>query len=149
MVQVRVAKVLRPRRCVSRFAQIWPSPRKGCRINATVIYPAVLTFQSLRGNLECCGLIGHANVYQPCDEKWEELLTFFPAIPGARQVIDVAIDLVQTSCGKAVPYYSYDGNREELNQWAERKGVNGIRRYWEQKNRVSLNNKEKGILDER
>ena len=59
-------------------------------------------------------------------------------LPGARQIFDVALDLVQTSCGMAVPNYAYIGDRELLSEWAVRKGDDGLRRYWEEKNQASI-----------
>ena len=40
----------------------------------------------------------------------------FPALPGERQTIVLAIDSVQTSCGYAVPMYVYQGERDTLAQ---------------------------------
>ncbi|MDP1767579.1 MAG: pyridoxamine 5'-phosphate oxidase family protein [Nitrospirota bacterium] len=81
---------------------------------------------------------GTATVVHPRDPEWRELLSLFPPLPGARQMFDVAIDLVQTSCGMAVPYLSYAGDRELLNEWADKKGEEGLRQYQEEKNQVSL-----------
>ncbi|MDP1946878.1 MAG: pyridoxamine 5'-phosphate oxidase family protein [Nitrospirota bacterium] len=83
-------------------------------------------------------LYGTARVVHPHDPEWRELLSLFPPLPGARQIFDVTIDLVQTSCGMAVPYLSYAGDRELLNEWADKKGEEGLRQYQEEKNQVSL-----------
>ena len=72
------------------------------------------------------------------DPGWRELFSLFPPLPGARQIFDVTIDLVQTSCGMAVPYLSYAGDRELLNEWAEKKGEDGLRQYRAEKNHLSL-----------
>ncbi len=107
-----------------------------------------LMFCEFEGDPKILRLYGHAQVYHPNDPEWNDLLALFPTVPGARQAIDVNVEIVQTSCGKGVPYYTYVGPRDHLNEWAERKGSDGIRKYWEQKNRVSLDGKETGILDE-
>ena len=83
-------------------------------------------------------LYGNAKIIHPGDPEWQELADYFPKIPGQRQIFDVHIDLVQTSCGMAVPILEYKGEREALNQWADDKGEQGIREYWEEKNKVSL-----------
>ena len=62
----------------------------------------------------------------------------FPPLPGARQIFDMAVDLVQTSCGMAVPYFSHDGDRALLTDWALKKGDAGIKDYWAEKNQFSL-----------
>jgi hypothetical protein len=83
-------------------------------------------------------LYGRARVVHPRDPEWNELCSLLPPLPGARQIFDVALDLVQTSCGMAVPYLSYAGDRELLNEWAEKKGEEGLKQYREEKNQVSL-----------
>lgn len=83
-------------------------------------------------------LYGTAKAVHPDDPEWDELFSLFPPLPGARQIFDVAVDLVQSSCGMAVPLFDYAGEREMLSDWARKKGESGIRQYWEEKNRQSL-----------
>jgi hypothetical protein len=83
-------------------------------------------------------LYGTARVVHPRDPEWHELISLFPPLPGARQMFDVTLDLVQTSCGMAVPYLSYTGDRELLNEWADKKGEEGLKQYREEKNQLSL-----------
>jgi len=70
----------------------------------------------------------------------------FRPLPGARQIFDLAVDLVQTSCGQAVPFFEHAGTREELNEWAGRKGEQGIRDYWRDRNQRGLDGQPTGIL---
>lgn len=70
----------------------------------------------------------------------------FRPLPGARQIFDLAVDLVQTSCGKAVPFFEHAGTREELNEWAGRKGGQGIGDYWRDRNHLGLDGPPTGIL---
>ena len=86
-------------------------------------------------------LYGEARMIRPEDPEWDALFAHFDPNPGARQIFDLSIDLVQTSCGFGVPYYSYAGERDTLKEWAERKGEKGIRKYWEEKNSTSLDGK--------
>lgn len=83
-------------------------------------------------------LYGTAKAVHKNDPEWDALLPLFKPLPGARQVFDVAIDLVQSSCGEAVPYFSYVGERETLNDWATKKGEEGLQRYREVNNQLSL-----------
>jgi hypothetical protein len=41
----------------------------------------------------------------------------------------------------AVPCFDYVEERALLNQWAEKKGEEGIREYWREKNQISLDGK--------
>ena len=68
--------------------------------------------------------------------------------PGARHIVVLDFDLVQTSCGYAVPFYDYREDREQLTRWAEHKGEDGIEAYWREKNVRSLDGLPTGILDE-
>ena len=83
-------------------------------------------------------LYGTAKVVHKGDPEWNELFSLFKPLPGARQIFDVTIDLVQTSCGMAVPNFSHTENRELLSEWAAKKGDTGLRQYWEEKNQMSI-----------
>jgi hypothetical protein len=91
-------------------------------------------------------LYGTARAVHPYDPDWGELYGHFTPLPGARQIFDLAIDLVQTSCGMAVPFMAYEGEREQLNVWAQAKGEEGIEAYWAEKNQVSLDGAPTHIL---
>lgn len=86
-------------------------------------------------------LYGTARAIHTDDTEWQQLFPLFPPLPGARQIFDLKVDLVQTSCGMAVPLYTYVGEREQLNAWATKKGEVGVQRYWEETNHVSLDGK--------
>ncbi len=91
-------------------------------------------------------LYGHAKVYHQRDDQWAELIRHFPDFTGSRQLIEIDIEMVQSSCGFGVPLYEYQGQREELRWWSDKQGEEGIKAYWEKKNTVSLDGKETGIF---
>ncbi len=86
-------------------------------------------------------LYGQARTVHPGEADWDALDGLFEANPGARQIFDLRVELVQTSCGFAVPLFDYRGQRETLDKWARNKGRKGIEQYWREKNRVSLDGK--------
>jgi len=45
---------------------------------------------------------------------YDELAGHFPRLPGARQIFDVAIDSLQTSCGWGVPRMTFEAERQTL-----------------------------------
>ena len=90
-------------------------------------------------------LYGSSKVYYPKDKKWDSLSGTFPSHPGARQIFEVTLDMVQTSCGFAVPRYNFMEQRSKLNEWAEHKGEAGIQEYWSKKNTISLDGKPTGL----
>jgi hypothetical protein len=65
--------------------------------------------------------------------------------PGARQIICLDIELVQTSCGYGVPLFDYKADRPTLRRWADGKGEAGVAAYRRQKNIRSIDGFETGI----
>ncbi|MBC7920874.1 MAG: pyridoxamine 5'-phosphate oxidase family protein [Ferruginibacter sp.] len=104
-----------------------------------------LVFCAFEGKPNITRLYGTARVIHPKDESWTELIRWFPPLPGSRQVIDVTVDLVQTSCGMAVPFMDFQGERHELKEWAEKQGEEKVREYQERKNKLSLDGKPTGM----
>lgn len=90
-------------------------------------------------------LYGHATFCQPGDSEWDGLIRYFPGYKGARQIFDLSVDLVQTSCGFGVPEFTFHSNRDTLTKWADNKGEDGIKAYWDEKNQQSLDGKPTGI----
>ncbi|SEB24984.1 MULTISPECIES: pyridoxamine 5'-phosphate oxidase family protein [unclassified Mycobacterium] len=83
-------------------------------------------------------LYGTAREVQPKDPDWDELYREFPPHISARQIYDMTVDLVQTSCGFGVPLMSVESERVLLDTWAEKKGPEGVAEYWQQKNLSSI-----------
>jgi hypothetical protein len=104
-------------------------------------------FCAFEGDPKILRLYGAARAIHRTDADWAQLYPLFPPLPGARQIFDLAIDLVQTSCGFGVPFYNYVGERQQLNEWANKKGENGIRQYWADRNAVSLDGQPTHIVE--
>lgn len=92
-------------------------------------------------------LYGRGEVITPNHPQWQKHFAYFDAILGMRQIIVSHLDSIQTSCGYAVPRYHYEGERDTLERWAEKKGENGIRQYWQEKNQFSIDGLPTGLLD--
>jgi hypothetical protein len=67
--------------------------------------------------------------------------------PGSRQIVVLAVDMVQTSCGYGVPLFEYAGERRTLTRWAEAKGEAGMEEYRRLKNAFSIDGYPTGILE--
>ncbi|QEY18398.1 pyridoxamine 5'-phosphate oxidase family protein [Cellvibrio sp. KY-GH-1] len=104
-------------------------------------------FAAFEGAPMILRLYGSAKAIHQSDVQWRELYGNFPPNPGARQIFELQVDLVQTSCGMAVPFFDYVEEREQLNQWAVKKGDEGIREYWRDRNQVSLDGVSTGMAD--
>ena len=92
-------------------------------------------------------LYGQAKTHHPRDKAWADLISVFPKIPGSRQIIDLQIDSLQTSCGWAVPFMTFQEERTQLEAWAEKQGEAGVEQYWKDKNQTSIDNKPTGIFE--
>ena len=76
---------------------------------------------------------------------WADLNAHFPPDPAPRQMFDLALDLVQTSCGFGVPVMDYRAERPDAEDWAAQKGPDGICSYWDEVNRTTLDGFPTGI----
>ena len=106
-----------------------------------------LMFMALEGKPMILRLYGQANVIHKKDAEWENLISMFPEIPAARQIFDVRIELVQTSCGMAVPYFDYIEDREQLNNLHTKIGEEKVSEYWKEKNQYSIDGIPSNIVD--
>jgi hypothetical protein len=88
---------------------------------------------------------GTARVLHRNSPDWDDLAQHIPNLPGLRQLVDVRIELVQSSCGFAVPFMEFTAERPVLKTWAEDKGEAGLRAYWETRNQTSLDGFPTGI----
>ncbi|MEW6120708.1 MAG: pyridoxamine 5'-phosphate oxidase family protein [Pseudomonadota bacterium] len=93
-------------------------------------------------------LYGRGSAVRRQDADWADLRAHFPNLPGERQLIVLDIESVQTSCGYAVPLYTYRGERDTLARWAEKKGPVGLLDYWREKNQVSIDGLPTHLLEE-
>ena len=48
------------------------------------------------------------------DPGFDDMMVHFPRLPGMRQIFDVRVDSVQSSCGWAVPRMTFDRERDTL-----------------------------------
>lgn len=92
-------------------------------------------------------LYGHGRCVHPRDAEWEALYLLFPPSVGARQIVLQEITAVQDSCGFAVPFFDYRGEREALHKWHESCGTDGIQTYWTERNQTSIDGLPTHLLD--
>ena len=59
-------------------------------------------------------IYGHGKPVLPQDDGWDDLSAHFDLMPGTRQIFDITIDNVQTSCGWGVPMMEMVKDRETL-----------------------------------
>lgn len=111
-----------------------------------IVNRITIMFCSFSGTPMILRLYGKVREITSADEEWGELYSLFPPMPGSRQIFDVDIDLVQTSCGMGVPFFDYSEDRDLLNNWASSRGEDGIKDYWEESNQLSIDGFQTNIL---
>jgi Pyridoxamine 5'-phosphate oxidase len=83
-------------------------------------------------------LYGKGEVVKNNSEKWLEMSHLFPHYDGARQIILLHIESLQTSCGFGVPIYEHIGDKptsKRLKNWESQLPKE---EYWKEKNQKSI-----------
>ena len=91
---------------------------------------------------------GTARAVHPRDADWAELLPLFPTFAGSRQIYDLSIARVQTSCGSGVPRMTLGAQRglTELEPFYAEMGEDDVRDFWQRKNTESIDGFDTGIF---
>ena len=97
-----------------------------------------LMFCAFTGSPSILRLYGRGSVALPGDAAWQELRPHFPDHAGARQIVVVDVERVQTSCGFAVPLMEFVEQRDTLLRWAENRGEEKLHEYRLEKNQHSI-----------
>ena len=116
-------------------AHVQENPRMTIMMNAFEGKPLILR------------IYGKAKVIHHLDEEWKEFVDFFPYSEGSRQIFDLSIELIQTSCGWAVPKYEFKKERDILDKSNKVAGEKGIRSYWRSSNTKSLDGMKTNIIE--
>jgi hypothetical protein len=62
-------------------------------------------------------IYGRGRAILPQDADWGDYARAFTLLPGTRQIFEIAIDQVQTSCGWGVPHMSFERERQTLSKY--------------------------------
>jgi hypothetical protein len=95
-------------------------------------------FCAFEGRPRILRLYGRGRCVEPSDADWPTVAAGFPELTGVRSVVVMEVERIADSCGYAVPLYEFVGERPQLCAWADKKGVEELRRYRAQKNRTSI-----------
>lgn len=98
----------------------------------------VIMFCAFEGPPRIVRLHGRGEPVLVDDQRFPALVDAFPPHPGVRSVIRVEVARVADSCGFGVPLLGFEGERSQLDEWAERKGPDGLARYQAEKNATSI-----------
>ncbi|QEE29551.1 pyridoxamine 5'-phosphate oxidase family protein [Terriglobus albidus] len=107
-----------------------------------------LMFCALDGPPMILRLYGMGRIAKRGSKEYGDLLVAHFAgseRPGARQMIVLRVELVQTSCGYGVPRFEYVEDRATLTRWAESKSETELEEYRRLKNTRSIDGFPTGI----
>ncbi len=105
-----------------------------------------IMFCAFDGDPMILRLYGQAQSLMRGTPGYDALLRHFEEIPGARQIVRLAVDLVQTSCGMAVPFFDYREDRSNLADYWDSRPPELLRKYWGSKNTTSIDGFETGFV---
>lgn len=109
-----------------------------------------IMFSAFEGPPMIMRLYGNGSVLRAASSVFQEMLaTHFggTAPAGARQIVRLAVDIVQTSCGFAVPLFEFKGERDNLKRWTAAKSDAELEAYRREKNRTSMDGLPTGMFD--
>ena len=104
-----------------------------------------IMFCAFEGKPNILRLYGIGVAIHPKDDEWNNVISLFPEIPGSRQIFDIQIESVQTSCGMAVPFFDFVDHRNQLADSAKKQGQEKIEAYWKERNELSIDGIPTGI----
>jgi hypothetical protein len=100
----------------------------------------ILMFCAFEGPPRIVRVHGGGRAVLRGEPEFAELAEWFP-LPmgvGVRSIIVTEAERISDSCGYGVPLMSFARHRPTMDEWAERKGRDGISAYWVDKNTASL-----------
>jgi hypothetical protein len=81
---------------------------------------------------------GQGSVLEKGTPEYESLMDRFTDYSGARAIIKIEVNRISDSCGYSIPLYEYQGDRDVLLKWADKKGGEGVKAYQKENNQRSL-----------
>ena len=91
-------------------------------------------------------LYGQGRSLMRGSSEYAELAPRFEDMTGARQIVRLSVDLVQTSCGMGVPLFDFKQERGSLIRYWTAQGVGNLRKYWGLKNNKSIDGLPTGFV---
>ena len=97
-----------------------------------------IMFCAFEGDPVILRLYGQGQSLMRGTPEYAALVPLFEEVPGARQIVRLDVDLVQTSCGLGVPLFDYKQERGGLVRYWTAQGIDNLRKYWDLKNKKSI-----------
>ncbi len=95
-------------------------------------------FTAFEGPPNIVRIYGAGEVLMAGSNEFAALKSRFPDFRGARAIIRIAVQRVSSSCGYAVPFMDYRGERPRLEEWAAGKSDEELADYQLRNNALSI-----------
>lgn len=89
-----------------------------------------------------------ARAIQEKDKEWEEYISNFSISRAARQVFEVTIENVNSSCGMGVPLYDFVEQRSELTTYFDKHNDADYKKYMKKNNQTSFDGKPTKLFED-
>ncbi|MGH6876095.1 MAG: pyridoxamine 5'-phosphate oxidase family protein [Rhizomicrobium sp.] len=106
-------------------------------------------FCSFRQQARVLRIYGRGRAVRPSDPEWEALRSGFgdEPRPAERQIMDIAVERVMTSCGYAVPRFDSVEPRVTFTRYWENHGPEAVEEMWRTLNDKSIDGLPTGIVE--
>jgi hypothetical protein len=97
-----------------------------------------IMFCAFEGDPVILRLYGQGRSLMRGTPEYAALIHQFEEISGARQIVRLAVEMVQASCGMGVPLFDYREDRQNLVRYWEKQGGGNLKKYWGLMNQRSI-----------
>lgn len=98
----------------------------------------VIMFCAFEGPPKIIRLYGRASVISQTTDEYRTLINQFPDYSGIRTIIKLDVTRISGSCGFSVPFYKFVSERDQLEEWAKKKGKEWLTNYQKENNCISI-----------
>lgn len=81
---------------------------------------------------------GRGRAVEPHDAEFSSLAGAYSDLPGIRNVITIDVERIRDSCGYAVPFHEYKGERDSMHNWVASKTDQERLDHYVERNEKSL-----------
>ena len=107
-----------------------------------------IMFCAFEGKPNILRLYCKAKAIHERDTSWEEYISHFSTKRAARQVFEVTIENVNSSCGMGVPLYNFVSQRDNLTNYYDRTTKEQHIDYMKKNNLVSFDGKDTKLFED-
>jgi len=101
-----------------------------------------IMFMAMEGKANIVRIYGTGEAISFDDPGFDELLAMFPGFDRVRSIIKINVHKIMDSCGFGIPFYKFEGERDQLLRSHRNKELEDWHEYRYDRNPVSLDGLE-------